>query len=134
MAEPELQTCKTCPAFSFLTGETASTTSGVCRAHAPVVFQDKEYFRGSTRSMLFGVYPAVGVFPLTKKDDWCMEHPGNREFWEKGIKAALPADAAAMAGPEGAPPVLPNDDGGEAAPQAAAPAAAPDQQGAPPQA
>ena len=107
MAEPELKTCKTCPAYSPLTGE---EMSGVCRAHAPVVFQHADYFRGSTRSMLFGVYPAVGVFPLTKQDEWCLEHPGNREFWEKGIVAAPPANAARMAGPEGAPPVLPNDE------------------------
>jgi hypothetical protein len=127
MSEPELKTCKSCPAFTNLTGEATSGTSGVCRAHAPVAFQDKEYFRGSTRSMLFGVYPAVGVFPLTKEDDWCMEHPGNRDFWAKGIKAAVPAGADTMDIPEGAPPVLPNGEAQAAGGPQAAPAGGPPQ-------
>ena len=112
MAEPELKTCKSCPAFSPLTGE---ETSGVCRAHAPLAFQHPDFFRGSTRSMLFGVYPSVGVFPLTKPGDWCLEHPGNREYWQSGVVAKPPAGAGVMIGPEGPPPVLPPN--GDAPPE-----------------
>jgi hypothetical protein len=87
MAEPELSVCETCPAYLPVVNEGAA---GVCRRNPPVVFQNPEYFRGSTRSMLFGAFPAVGTFPLVKRGDWCMEHPANRDFWAKGIKAALP--------------------------------------------
>ena len=90
MSEPQLESCSTCPAFLALTGE---KTFGVCRAHAPVALQDREFFRGSTRSMLFGAYPSVGTFPLVQATAWCMEHPVNRGFWAKGVRAAPPPDA-----------------------------------------
>jgi len=90
MPEPELKTCETCTAFLPLIGEGAA---GVCRKNPPTVLQGGEYFRGSTRSMLFGAYPSVGAFPLVQGHDWCMEHPGNREFWAKGVRAAVPANA-----------------------------------------
>jgi hypothetical protein len=86
MAEADYHRCLSCPAYYQLTGEGGA---GVCRARPPVVFQDRDYFRGSTRSMLFGAYPAVGTFPLVKRDDFCMEHPGNRELWAKPVDASV---------------------------------------------
>jgi hypothetical protein len=73
-----INTCGTCPAFHRIAGE---GRAGTCQAAPPVVFQDHEYFRGSSRSLLYGCYPAVGTFPLVSEDDFCMAHPANREAW-----------------------------------------------------
>jgi hypothetical protein len=78
-----ISTCSTCPAFRRIPGE---GRAGTCQAAPPVVFQEPEYFRGSSRSLLFGSYPAVGTFPLVSEDDFCMSHPANRGAWR-------PADA-----------------------------------------
>ena len=40
--------------------------------------QGEAFFRGPTRELPFGAFPMVGAFPLVKKDDYCMSHPGNR--------------------------------------------------------
>ena len=88
MADRELKTCSSCPAFYALSGQGGK--AAICRARPPVVFQDKEYFRGSTRSMLFGAYPAVGTFPLVRPDDYCMEHPDNRGIFLHGGPVVVP--------------------------------------------
>jgi len=75
MDEDALRRCSTCPAFAELPGEEGT---GTCRSAPPVVLQAEKYFRGSTRGVLFGAYPAVGAFPLVREEDFCMAHPGNR--------------------------------------------------------
>jgi hypothetical protein len=92
VGDRDLKTCSTCPAFYALTGQ---GKAAICRARPPVVFQDKEYFRGSTRSMLFGAYPAVGTFPLVRPDDYCMEHPDNRSIFMHGGPVVVPRPAPA---------------------------------------
>lgn len=67
--------CATCPAFSELQGEEGA---GTCRSAPPVVLQGERYFRGGTRDLPFGTYPAVAAFPLVHADDYCMAHPKNR--------------------------------------------------------
>ncbi len=69
------QRCATCPAFAPEPGE---GDAGTCRSAPPVVQLGETYFRGSTRELPFGAYPAVGAFPLVRTDDYCMAHPRNR--------------------------------------------------------
>lgn len=75
MDQDGMQRCRTCPAFCELAGEGGA---GTCRAAPPAVLQSEEYFRGSSRDLLYGTYPVVGAFPLVHDDDYCMSHPGNR--------------------------------------------------------
>jgi hypothetical protein len=75
MDQETLHHCDTCPAFSELPGEGGT---GTCRAAPPVALQSEQYFRGSSRDLLFGSYPVVGAFPLVRKEDFCMAHPRNR--------------------------------------------------------
>lgn len=75
MEQDEVQTCRTCPAFSELEGEGGA---GTCRAEPPTALQGEQYFRGSSRDLWFGSYPVVGAFPLVQGDDFCMAHPQNR--------------------------------------------------------
>jgi hypothetical protein len=80
MEQPNVHRCGTCPAFAGLEGEGGS---GTCRANPPTVFPDKEMFRGSSRTPLFGSYPSVGVFPIVHEADFCMAHPKNRkDIWD----------------------------------------------------
>jgi hypothetical protein len=76
MDEQGAFTCKSCPAFHELPGEGGA---GTCRAAPPTPLQSGEYFRGSSRDLLFGSYPVVGAFPLVRGEvDFCMAHPKNR--------------------------------------------------------
>ena len=72
--DEEMQRCSTCPAFCAVPG----TDAGTCHAAPPTVVQGEAFFRGPTRELPFGAFPMVGAFPLVKKDDYCMSHPGNR--------------------------------------------------------
>ena len=69
--------CESCPAFIGLEGEGGT---GTCRAAPPQPLQAEQYFRGSSRDLLFGSYPVVGSFPLVHSDDFCMAHPKNRHL------------------------------------------------------
>jgi hypothetical protein len=73
-----IHNCATCPAFPRIPGE---GRAGTCQAAPPVVFPDREFFRGSSRSLLFGTYPACGTFTLVSEDDFCMAHPENHGVW-----------------------------------------------------
>ena len=75
MDEDGVHRCSTCPAFAELPGEGGT---GTCRSAPPVVLQAEKYFRGASRGLLYGAYPAVGAFPLVRKEDYCMAHPKNR--------------------------------------------------------
>ena len=75
MEENGIHRCRTCPAFVELQGEGGA---GTCRAAPPTALQNEQYFRGSSRDMLFGSYPVVGAFPLVHDSDFCMSHPANR--------------------------------------------------------
>jgi hypothetical protein len=75
MDQESMERCRTCPAFAKIPGP---GESGTCRAAPPVVLQQENYFRGSTRELPFGAFPVVGGFPLVTYDDYCMSHPGNR--------------------------------------------------------
>ena len=75
MDEDGVHRCSTCPAFAELPGEGGT---GTCRSAPPVVMQAEKYFRGANRGLLYGTYPAVGAFPLVRKEDYCMAHPNNR--------------------------------------------------------
>jgi len=75
MDQESLHHCDTCPAFSELPGEGGA---GTCRAAPPAALQAEQYFRGSSRDLLFGSYPVVGAFPLVRAEDFCMSHPRNR--------------------------------------------------------
>src|SRR5450830_109315 len=75
MDEDSVHRCSTCPAFAELPGEGGT---GTCRSAPPVVLQAEKYFRGSSRGLPYGAYPAVGAFPLVRKEDYCMAHPKNR--------------------------------------------------------
>lgn len=75
MDEQTQHRCNTCPAFVEVPGMSGV---GTCRSAPPVALQAESYFRGPTRDLPFGVYPAVGVFPLVGVDDFCMSHPRNR--------------------------------------------------------
>jgi hypothetical protein len=72
--DQDMQRCSTCPAFCAVPG----TDAGTCRAAPPAVMQGEAFFRGPSRELPFGAFPAVGAFPLVKLDDYCMSHPGNR--------------------------------------------------------
>lgn len=87
VADRELKTCATCPAYWPLASEVGA---GVCRCRPPVPLPDKDFFRGSTRSMLFGAYPVVGGFPLVRERDYCMEHPENRSTFMHGGAVVIP--------------------------------------------
>jgi hypothetical protein len=79
MAKATIHFCATCPAFHGLPGE---ADKGTCQAAPPVIFPDREFFRGSNRTLPFGAYPVVGTFPLVTETDFCMAHPENRrEVW-----------------------------------------------------
>ena len=98
MADRELKTCITCPAYYPLISEAGA---GLCRCRPPVALTDKEFFRGSTRSMLFGAYPIVGGFPLVRETDYCMEHPENRSIFMHGGAVVIPraeSESDALAG------------------------------------
>ena len=75
MDQESVQHCDTCPAFSELEGEGGA---GTCRAAPPTALMAEQYFRGSSRDLLFGSYPVVGAFPLVRTSDYCMAHPRNR--------------------------------------------------------
>ncbi len=75
MDQESMQRCRTCPAFFKIPG---GGNAGTCRAAPPVPLQGEHFFRGSTRELPFGSFPAVGVFPLVAEDDYCMSHPKNR--------------------------------------------------------
>lgn len=77
MEEESLQRCKTCPAFAEIPGEQGA---GTCRSMPPVVVQGDKFFRGPSRELPFGTFPAVGAFPLVREDDFCMAHPRNRHL------------------------------------------------------
>lgn len=80
MEEQGPKRCASCPAFVLLPGE---GDAGTCRAAPPVALQAEKYFRGSSRDLPFGTYPAVGAFPLVREGDFCMAHPGNRGAMER---------------------------------------------------
>ncbi len=75
MSEEPLHHCDTCPAFAELPGEGGA---GTCRASPPAVLPAEHFFRGPSRDLPFGSYPAVGAFPLVRSNDFCMAHPRNR--------------------------------------------------------
>jgi hypothetical protein len=75
MDQDSVHQCGTCPAFADVPGE---GVSGTCRAAPPTPLQAEKYFRGSSRELPFGTYPVIGAFPLVRKTDYCMLHPGNR--------------------------------------------------------
>jgi len=75
MDQDGMRRCRTCPAFGELPGEGGA---GTCHANPPTALQAGEYFRGSSRDLLFGSYPVVGAFPLVHETDFCMAHPANR--------------------------------------------------------
>jgi hypothetical protein len=87
MADREIKTCVSCPAYYPLISEAGA---GLCRCRPPVALSDKDFFRGSTRSMLFGAYPIVGGFPLVREHDYCMEHPENRGTFMHGGPVVVP--------------------------------------------
>jgi len=62
MDEDGVYRCSTCPAFAELPGEGGT---GTCRSAPPVVLQAEKYFRGSSRGLPYGAYPAVG------RSHWC---------------------------------------------------------------
>ena len=77
MEEQGPSRCATCPAFAGISGEEGV---GTCHSMPPAVLQAETYFRGSTRELPFGAFPAVGAFPLVRADDYCMAHPKNRHL------------------------------------------------------
>jgi hypothetical protein len=77
MEEQGPHRCRTCPAYAEIPGEDGA---GTCRSMPPVVMQDDKYFRGPSRELPFGVFPAVGAFPLVRAEDFCMAHPKNRHL------------------------------------------------------
>ncbi|MFA4966392.1 MAG: hypothetical protein WC709_12285 [Thermoleophilia bacterium] len=75
MDQEGMHHCDTCPAFKPLPGEGGT---GTCCAAPPAPLQAEQYFRGSSRDLLYGSYPVVGAFPLVGQGDFCMAHPRNR--------------------------------------------------------